>query len=73
MVSSTNIFTINNNKKSLLSSKSVCKNYSKGSHDTEDWMNYAENSFLHHKNCNGMVSFYFNQINVALVSIRGFF
>ncbi len=48
MVSSTNIFTINN-KKSLLSSKSVCKNDSKGSHDTDDWMNYAENSFTSQK------------------------
>ncbi len=72
MVSSTNIFTINN-KKSLLSSKSVCKNDSKGSHDTDDWMNYAENSFYITKNRNGIVSLYFNQINVALVSIRGFF
>ncbi len=64
MVSSTNIFTIINNKK---------KKYSKGSHDTEDWMNYAENSFYITKNRNGIVSLYFNQINVALVSIRGFF
>jgi len=53
---------------------------SKGSCDTEDWSNDAENSALHHRNKLNFAPplyymFYsiFDQINAYLVSIRDFF
>jgi len=46
MLSSTNVFNIDNNKKCYLTPNQYEKMISKGSCDAEDWSNYAENFAL---------------------------
>jgi len=48
MLSSTTVFSIDNNKR-LFPNQHI-RVISEGSCDTEDWSNDAENSALHHRN-----------------------